>query len=216
MHVARTTRNWLRSGPAVKRGFHFRAHDDIPLVVFASQVMQRVRRTVERQNRLFDKRPARPAISSHGPTVLTGGVPMYSAVKLCSAGGPAGSPCACGKTLSMTDEACRMWKLLLPLSPHSSGPQNMSDTRDLFTPMTVHVPCTRLCESFISLRSGKHFSAPCTIKALARALNHIKFAPEFIAQCAPLLAISWSICVKHLTSRLRLFGVVKCQFADFS
>jgi hypothetical protein len=127
----------------------------------------------ERRNRRLGKRPACPAISSHGPTVATGGVPRHSAVKRCSAGGPAGSPRACGKTLSLTDEACRMRKLLLPPSPHSSGPQNMSDSRDLFTPMTVHAPCTCLGESLISPRSGEQFSAQCTIKALsARSQSH--------------------------------------------
>jgi hypothetical protein len=110
VHVARNNKNWLRSGPAVRRGSHFQAHGDIPPAVFISRVMLRMRRQWEQQNRRFGKWPARPVISSHGPTVLTGGVPRHGAVKRYSASGPAGSTCACGKTLSLTDEACWMRK----------------------------------------------------------------------------------------------------------
>jgi hypothetical protein len=46
VRVARNNKNCLRSGPAARRGFHFQAHGDIPLAVFISQGMLRMRRTV--------------------------------------------------------------------------------------------------------------------------------------------------------------------------
>jgi hypothetical protein len=136
----------------------------------------------ERQNTRFSKRPAYPAISSHRPTPVAGGVPRYGAVKWYSAGSPAGSPCACGKTLSLTDEVCWMRKLLLPPSPRLSRLQNMSDLRDPCTIVTIQAPYTWLRESLISPCSGRLFSGRMYYKrARAQPESH-ENSPEFIAQ----------------------------------